>query len=274
MFERIATGWALTKQAFNVLRLDKELLLFPILSGACCLLVIASFFVPAYAFGWLDSGAGDRASPTSRIFLAMIGFAFYFVNYFIMVFFNSALVGCSVIRLKGGDPTVSDGFATALSRLPQIAAWSAVAATVGVILKSFENKNNKAGQFVIGLIGAAWSMLTFFVVPIIVIEQLGPIAAIKRSTSLLSETWGEYLDLQLEFVHISRLDSGSPANHGWRLSDCQSDDDDWDPDPPPGDIDPAGNIAVNQRLEFNRAGGTLPLRRGRPDGRPFRSRAD
>jgi len=191
MFERIATGWALTKQAFNVLRLDKELLLFPILSGACCLLVIASFFVPAYAFGWLDSGAGDRASPTSRIFLAMIGFAFYFVNYFIMVFFNSALVGCSVIRLKGGDPTVSDGFATALSRLPQIAAWSAVAATVGVILKSFENKNNKAGQIVIGLIGAAWSMLTFFVVPIIVIEQLGPIAAIKRSTSLLSETWGE-----------------------------------------------------------------------------------
>jgi hypothetical protein len=191
MFERIATGWALTKQAVNVLRLDKELLLFPILSGVCCLLVIASFFVPAYAFGIFDTLVNERETPTSRILLGLIGFVFYFVNYFIIVFFNSALVGCAVIRLKGGDPTVSDGFATASSRLPQIAAWSAVAATVGVILKSFENKNNKLGQIVIGLIGAAWTMLTFFVIPIIVIEQLGPIAAIKRSASLLKDTWGE-----------------------------------------------------------------------------------
>jgi hypothetical protein len=191
MFERIATGWALTKQAVNVLRLDKELLLFPILSGLCCLLVLASFFVPAYAFGIFDALIENRESQQGKILLAAIGFAFYFVNYFVMVFFNSALVGCSVIRLKGGDPTVSDGFATAFSRLPQIAAWAAVAATVGVILKSFENKDNKLGQIVIGLIGAAWTMLTFFVVPIIVIEQLGPFAAIKRSASLLTDTWGE-----------------------------------------------------------------------------------
>jgi hypothetical protein len=191
MFERIATGWALTKQAVNVLRLDKELLLFPILSGLCCLVVLASFFVPAYAFGIFDALIENRESQQGKILLAAIGFAFYFVNYFVMVFFNSALVGCSVIRLKGGDPTVSDGFATAFSRLPQIAAWAAVAATVGVILKSFENKDNKLGQIVIGLIGAAWTMLTFFVVPIIVIEQLGPFAAIKRSASLLTDTWGE-----------------------------------------------------------------------------------
>ena len=191
MFERIATGWALTKQAVNVLRLDKELLLFPILSGLCCLLVLASFFVPAYALGIFDALIENRESQQGKILLAAIGFAFYFVNYFVMVFFNSALVGCSVIRLKGGDPTVSDGFATAFSRLPQIAAWAAVAATVGVILKSFENKDNKLGQIVIGLIGAAWTMLTFFVVPIIVIEQLGPFAAIKRSASLLTDTWGE-----------------------------------------------------------------------------------
>jgi hypothetical protein len=191
MFERIATGWALTKQAVNVLRLDKELLLFPILSGICCLLVLASFFVPAYAFGIFDALIENRESQQGKILLTLLGFAFYFINYFVIVFFNSALVGCSVIRLKGGDPTVSDGFATAFSRLPQIAAWAAVAATVGVILKSFENKDNKLGQIVIGLIGAAWTMLTFFVVPIIVIEQLGPFAAIKRSASLLTDTWGE-----------------------------------------------------------------------------------
>ncbi len=193
MFERIAAGWALTKQAVNVLRLDKELLLFPILSGVSCLVVLASFFIPSYALGLFDGPSlAERAdSQQGKILLGLLGFAFYFVNYFIMVFFNSALVGCSIIRLKGGDPTVSDGFATACSRLPQIAAWSAVAATVGVILKSFESRDNKLGQIIIGLIGTAWTMLTFFVVPIIVIEQLGPIAAIKRSASLLKNTWGE-----------------------------------------------------------------------------------
>lgn len=193
MFERISAGWALTKQAANVLRLDKELLLFPVLSGIACGLVVASFFVPLYSLGLLEGVGEDRESPQSKVLLGVLGFLFYFVNYFIIVFFNSALVGCAVIRLKGGDPTVGDGFATAMSRLPQIAAWSALAATVGVILKSLENKNNKLGQFIIGLLGTAWTILTFFVVPIIVIEKLGPIAAVKRSASLLKETWGESL---------------------------------------------------------------------------------
>jgi len=193
MFERISAGWALTKQAANVLRLDKELLLFPILSAFACGLVITSFFVPMYALGLLDNVIGDRESAQSKVLLGVIGFLFYFVNYFVIVFFNSALVGCAVIRLKGGDPTVSDGFATSMGRLPQIAAWSAVAATVGMILKSFENKNNKLGQFIIGLLGTAWTILTFFVVPVIVIEKLGPIDAVKRSASLLKETWGESL---------------------------------------------------------------------------------
>ena len=193
MFERISAGWALTKQAANVLRLDKELLLFPILSAISCGLVIASFFVPMYSLGLLDGVMQDRESPQAKVLLGVIGFLFYFVNYFIIVFFNSALVGCAVIRLKGGDPTVADGFATSMSRLPQIAAWSAVAATVGMILKSFENNNNKLGQFIIGLLGTAWTILTFFVVPVIVIEKLGPIDAVKRSASLLKETWGESL---------------------------------------------------------------------------------
>lgn len=193
MFERIAAGWQLTKQAANVLRLDKELLVFPILSGLSCLVVLASFFVPMYAFGLLDGVIEDRQSNQSRVLLGVLGFLFYFVNFFIIVFFNSALVGCAVIRLKGGDPTVSDGFATSFSRLPQILAWSAVAATVGVILRSFENRENKLGQLIIGLLGTAWTLLTFFVVPVIVIEKLGPLAAVKRSTSLLKQTWGESL---------------------------------------------------------------------------------
>ena len=193
MFERLTTGWELAKESFRVLRLDKELLLFPIFSGVACVLVMASFAVPMFLTGAFDFFAEQSDTTTGKIIGGLVAFAFYFVNYFVIIFFNSALVGCAVIRLKGGDPTVSDGFTTSMSRIPQIIGWALVSATVGMILKGLEQNSNKIGQFIIGLLGMAWSIMTFFVVPVLVIEKLGPIDAVKRSVSLMKQTWGESL---------------------------------------------------------------------------------
>ena len=120
-------------------------------------------------------------------------FLFYFVNYFIVIFFNSALVACAVIRLKGGDPTVSDGFGAALARLPQIAGWALVSATVGLILKAIESNSERFGEIVSGLMGMAWSITTFFVIPVLVIEGVGPIESVKRSLAIMRQSWGESL---------------------------------------------------------------------------------
>jgi hypothetical protein len=193
MFERISRGWQLTKQAMQILKLDKELLVFPLLSGIACILVLASFAVPLFLSGALDSIEGDPENATQNVLMWLVLFAFYFVNYFIITFFNSALVGCAVIRLKGGDPTVADGFHSALPRLPQIASWALVAATVGVLLKVIESRSERVGQIVAGLLGMAWSITTFFVVPVLVIEGLGPIDSVKRSVSVMRKTWGESL---------------------------------------------------------------------------------
>ena len=101
MFERLSTGWAMAKQSFQVLKLDKELLLFPILSGLACVLVLASFATP-FLTGMIDL-PGDNLTTAQQITYGVLGFAFYFVSYFIIIFFNSALVACAIIRLKGGD---------------------------------------------------------------------------------------------------------------------------------------------------------------------------
>jgi hypothetical protein len=111
----------------------------------------------------------------------------------VITFFNAAIVGSAVIRLSGGDPTFGDGLRTATSRLPQILAWAALAATVGLVLRAIEERSEKIGQLVAGLMGAAWSIATFLVVPVLVVEQLGPIDALKKSTSLLRKTWGDQL---------------------------------------------------------------------------------
>ncbi len=196
LFERIANGWQLTQQSWRVLMLDKKLLLFPLISGVACLFVMASFAIPLWASGYpavmMDEGV-DGIGQTQQIVGYVVLFAYYFVNYFVIVFFNSGLIACAVIRFKGGNPTVADGFSAALARLPQIAGWALVAATVGVILKMIESRSERVGQIVASLLGMAWSAVTYFVVPVIVVEKTGPIDAAKRSLQVLKKTWGEAL---------------------------------------------------------------------------------
>jgi hypothetical protein len=122
-----------------------------------------------------------------------VAFAYYFCNYFVIVFCNAALISCALIRFNGGEPTVGDGISAAVSRLPQILAWAFVSATVGVILKLIENANEKVGAFISAILGTAWAVMTYFVVPVLVVEKVGPVDAVKRSMSILKKTWGEAL---------------------------------------------------------------------------------
>lgn len=207
MFERLSYGWEMAKESWNVLRLDKELLVFPMISGFCCLLVLASFGVPLWFSPYASVLSGDREVMQDPI-AWLILFAFYTVNYFVIVFFNSALVACALIRFRGGDPTVADGFRASLQMLPQILAWSLVSATVGVILKAIESRSEKAGQFAAALVGAGWTIATYFVVPVLVVERVGPIQAISRSFSILKKTWGEAVGAHFSirfFVFLASL---------------------------------------------------------------------
>jgi len=190
--QRIATGWALTKQSLKVLMLDKELLVFPLLSGIAAIVVTASFLVPVWTSGYLETlvqTEGESLDPAAYVLL----FAFYFVNYFIMVFFNVAIVACAIKRLRGGDPTVGDGLRAAINLLPQILAWALLSATVGFVLRMIEERSKGLGRLVTGLVGAAWSVATYFVVPVLVMERVGPFGALKRSAQVLRRSWGEAL---------------------------------------------------------------------------------
>jgi Family of unknown function (DUF6159) len=190
MFEKIGNGWDLMKSSARVLREDTSLLLFPVVSGIACLIVVASFALPLFLTGAYRIDENTRQLTHNPIAYAVL-LLFYFCNYFVIIFFNSALVSCAIIRFKGGTPTLSDGFQAAVSRLPQILAWSLVSAFVGVALKALESRSEKVGAFISGLLGLAWSIATFFVVPVIVIERAGPFEAVRRSMSILRRAWGE-----------------------------------------------------------------------------------
>jgi hypothetical protein len=179
--------------SWQVLKKDKELLIFPILSTLACLLVIVSFAVPLVATGAWQPPTGEEATAGDQVFFYGIMFLFYFCNYFVITFFNSAIVGSAITRMGGGEPTFGDALGTAFSRLPQILGWALLAATVGLILRIIEDRSKRVGQIVAGLLGMAWTVVTFMVVPVIVVEKCGPFSALKRSTVLLKKTWGEQL---------------------------------------------------------------------------------
>lgn len=188
MFDKLSRSWNLVKASAAVLRADRELLVFPLLSGIGTLLVAASFLLPAYFSGLLEPANGEPAPDRVR---ALLAFAFYLVQYFVIIFFNSALVGAALIRLDGGDPTVADGLRIARSRLPAIFGYALISATVGVLLKALQERVGFIGRWIVGLLGVAWTMATFLAVPVLVARHVGPLEAVRESAGLLKKTWGE-----------------------------------------------------------------------------------
>src|SRR6478672_9244485 len=175
MFDRISNGMALARSSWAVLVKDKHLILFPIVSGILFLLVLASFAVPlATLVDWAKFDQQMQANNNKPpVWVYGVSFAFYFCTYFVIIFCNSALISCAMLRFNGQEPSVGDGFRMAMARLPQIFAWALVSATVGVLLKVIENAHEKVGYYISMLLGAAWSIMTFFVVPVLVVEKTG-----------------------------------------------------------------------------------------------------
>ena len=203
MFDRISNGFSLASSTWRVLVRDKHLLFFPLVSGFMFLLVMLSFAVPlATLVDWNKFQQQLQANNRPPVWVYAVSFAFYFCTYFVIIFCNSALISCAMLRFHGETPRLADGFRMAFARLPQIFAWALVSATVGVLLKVVENAHEKVGEVVAWLLGSAWSIMTFFVVPVLVVEKTDPMTAVGRSLSLLRRTWGEALvgNMGLNFI--------------------------------------------------------------------------
>ena len=191
---KISNSWAMVKQSFDILRADKKLMLLPILSAISCVLVTVVLAtgggVALYPSIKSAMAAHQQYHPDSVVTVVGL-FIFYLVNYSVIVFFNTALVGAASIRLGGGNPTLGDGLRLAWQRKGAILQWAALAATVGVILKMIEERAGWLGRIVVRLVGLAWTLASYFVVPVLAFENVGPVDAVKRSAQLFRKNWGE-----------------------------------------------------------------------------------
>jgi len=182
---RLQNSIDLAKGSWGVLRDDRKLMVLPLLSGLGMLLVALVFFGPVALI--VNNGSGDSSKPVAWI-LGAIG---YLAITYVLVFFNAALVFAADKRLRGEQVTIGEAVHAAGARAHVLLPWGVLSATVSIALRALEERAGIIGRIVGSLVGLAWSLVTLLVLPVLVIEQLGPIEAVKRSTELFKRTWGE-----------------------------------------------------------------------------------
>jgi len=183
-------------RSFRVLGRDKQLVLFPVLSAIAALMISAPFAIALFR----------REGPLVwNANTAAILFLWYLCANFAIVFFNCALAACAQVFFNGGVPSLGQGIGQAAGRAPAILAWAAVASTVGVFLRWLDDRAGLIGRIVIGLIGIGWSMATYLIVPVLVLEDRGVLESIRRSGELLRKTWGEQLIAGITFFWAGLL---------------------------------------------------------------------
>ncbi len=198
----ISRGWALTKQSWAVLKNDRSLVIFPILSAIFAMVALAAIWVPTVIIaGVFANGTVDQNNPI----VGVAAIVTIYVSTFIAIFFNVALAACAARSLRGEDTKVGEGLSAAMRRIGPILGWTLVAGTVGLVLRFLENRFPIAGRIAVWIAGAAWAIATFFVIPVIALEGTGPFRSLKRSVQVVKAKWGEGATGQVAISAVTGL---------------------------------------------------------------------
>jgi hypothetical protein len=184
---RLSNSVSLVKSSWHVLRQDKELIALPAISGIVTAIAMLPFAAGAFLTGVSTEGSETSVSPAAYV----VAFLGYLVAAYITIFFQSALILAANDRLSGGSPTLGSALSAAAGRAGHILPWAIISATVSMVLKAVQERSGLLGRLVIGLVGMAWTLVTFLVLPILVIEGTGVKDALTRSASTFKRTWGE-----------------------------------------------------------------------------------
>ena len=194
-FATIGRGWEMSKLSMSVVRKDPELMVYMIFAGVMSLACLIGMSMPQLlVMDWAVNADGSFTPA-----YLMFSFVGYMVLSIVVVFWNCAIIANANIRLTGGDPKFADGVNAALKRLPIIIVWGIIAGTVGLVLKFLEGVARSSDHpaaaalaTVIHIIGGlAWWVMTFFMIPHLILENKSIGDALKASKTTFFDTWGE-----------------------------------------------------------------------------------
>ena len=193
---RFSNSKQLASASWGVLKADKELMTIPVIGAAVAGVVAIVVGSVVYATLETSTDAAGETTTSANPAAVVLGILGLLIVAVVTQLFAGALVAGANERFEGGNPTLGSSFSKAMTRFGSILGWTATNATVGVILSAVREKAGFLGDIVVGIIGAAWNIVTWLVMPVIIVEGIGPLAATKRSAVLIKSKWGENLIAQ------------------------------------------------------------------------------
>ncbi len=187
---RIKASWLLVKESFRFLRADAELVFVPVISGIILVILFAFLLIAVLATGLVNVISGETLWSTQAIVLLFGG---YLVTTFAVTLTQAMVTHTVYIRAQSGNASLGESFKAALSHTPSLFFWSVIQSTVGVILRLIAERSERLGRIVSAMLGVGWTLITFFVVPAIMIDKKKAYHAITHSAQVFKSTWGEAL---------------------------------------------------------------------------------
>jgi hypothetical protein len=186
---RISRGIRLTSISLTMARDDPGMVAIPAIAGAACLVVLGV----AAAFDWAVRGAtpGGMGHQSTQPVDVVVGALAAFLIVFASVLARATIACLAMARLRGTTMTNRQAWSAAASKSHHLLGWALVSTVVGSLVRALQNEGGIFGEILGSIVGFAWSAVTFFVVPVIVFEDLGPIDSIRRSARLFRQRWGE-----------------------------------------------------------------------------------
>lgn len=182
-------SWQLTKSAFRMIREDKALLLFPLVSGLAAIGIIVLFAVGLFTLTFYTNLASNVNAYDAVVGVLLL--LVYFVLWIVSVFFSGALVGAAMMKLSGKQPTFGDGIRVASSRAGKLVAWALLGGTLMLLIRLIASRIRGIAGTIFGLAaGVTVGVLTYFLIPVLMYEDHSAWGSIKRSGSLFVKTFG------------------------------------------------------------------------------------
>lgn len=189
---RFKASWLLFKESFRFLRQDSEMIWLPLIATILNLFLFGLIFLGVVVVFMVG---GDRflnaeGEPSEWLAYAFLFFC-YVAGAFTLALSQAGIAHIVYTRVKNGDATLGEGLKTAFSHSGSLFVWSLITSTVGLVLGIISEKSKLLGKIVAALLGAAWRIMTYFVVPAMVIDKQSAFSSIGTSVSVFKRTWGE-----------------------------------------------------------------------------------
>lgn len=189
----MANSWSesrvLTQKSWAVLSEHRGLLSFTIAAFFINVLIVLVFAVVAIVLFVV----GNWVTFVVGIVVVLAGL---YLTQIVGVLAKGGMVACADDALAGRSMGIGTGWARSLRHIGDIAQWAFISMVVGVLLGAIRGngQGNLASVLLRNVVaaaaGVAWSIITLFVLPAIVLDDSGVFNAIKSSAHVVKERWG------------------------------------------------------------------------------------